>query len=227
MDALVRPHLRRHHAGGRDGAGRLHGRPRHGQRARVAPPRRGSAAGLREARAPDRGHGAPDAAAPARPALGLRHPGRAARPHRLRRVGGDRDPRRLRAAAAHDPARCDGAARRRVPGAVGPRRSPGFRTPLPAEHARRRRGGGARSLRARSGAGSARNARRRRDGQPVDRKRGAALGARRPGGPRLPSRRRRTARRACASAAAVSSSPSRRAPRPSASKCCGRARTRS
>jgi hypothetical protein len=177
--------------------------------------------------AADRRHGAPDAAAPARPALGLRPPwSRDSASHRLRRVGGDRDPRRLRAAAAHDPARRDGAARRRVPGAVGPRRSPGFRTPLPAEHARRRRGGGARSLRARSGAGSARNTRRRRGGQPVDRKRGAALGARHSGGRASPAGgagrrgppapRPRRSELAFASGAATFGS-----------RCCGRGRTRS
>ena len=39
VDARVRPDLRRHHAGGGDGAGRLHGRPRRGRRARRAPAR--------------------------------------------------------------------------------------------------------------------------------------------------------------------------------------------
>ena len=214
-------------AGGRDGAGRLHGRPR-ARAARSLSRRRVADPLLAYAKLELLTGAAALLTLPLLRGLPWAYGSLVARPASPASPSrGDRDPRRLRAAAADDPARCDGAARRRVPVAGGPRRSSGFRTPLPAQHARRRRRGGARSLRARSGAGSARNARRRGGGQPVDRKRGAALGARHPGGRAAGARRRRTARLACGSAAAASSSPSRRAPRPSASRCCGRARTRS
>ena len=146
----------------------------------------------------------------------------------LRRVAGHRARRGPRAAAAHDPAGRDGPARRRVPGAIGTKRSPRLRPALPAEHARRRRGHGARAVRAGAGVRRPRNAGRGRGAQPFRRERRAALGAGRPGpaADRVGGRRG-GGRARSASPDTASRSRSRPAPPPSASRCSGPARTRS
>ena len=76
LDALVRPHLRRHDLGRGDGARRLHGRAGPRERPRRAPPGGAAAARLRPRGAPGRRHRPPHPAPPAGPALGLRPPRR-------------------------------------------------------------------------------------------------------------------------------------------------------
>ena len=162
-------------------------------------------------------------------ALGLR---RARRPRRRLGRGGarrHRAPGRAGAAAADGPAGSDRAAGRRVPVARGRRGPRGFRPPVPAQHPGGCPRGDARALRAGAGARGPRqrSCSRRRSACSSGAWRCASLArrGRSARGSRSPRSRSLSLRRE--PAPSDRRLPSRRAPRRSASRCSGRARTRS